>query len=99
MVHLFVGVAWISCGPEISPYAYAPKPNSRAKRQHVWRHLLALVATTPLLNLLPHTLIECLHHLCFTIIIQTNPDANLVITWSRNPQSILKSDPGKPKKV
>jgi len=24
-------------------------------------------------------------------------DANLVITWSRNPQSRLRSDPGKPK--
>jgi hypothetical protein len=23
-------------------------------------------------------------------------DANLVITWSRNPQSRLRSDPGKP---
>ena len=26
-------------------------------------------------------------------------DVNLVITWSRNPQSRLRSDPGKPKKV
>jgi hypothetical protein len=24
-------------------------------------------------------------------------DANLMITWSRNPQSRLRSDPGKPK--
>jgi hypothetical protein len=24
-------------------------------------------------------------------------DGNLVITWSRNPQSRLRSDPGKPK--
>jgi len=29
--------------------------------------------TIPLFNLLSHTLMECLHHLCFTVTIQTNP--------------------------
>jgi hypothetical protein len=28
---------------------------------------------------------------------ESTSDANLVITWSRNPQSRLRSDPGKPK--
>jgi len=44
MAYLFVVVALISYVPEISPCAYAPKPNRRAKRQHVcapywlWSH-------------------------------------------------------------
>jgi hypothetical protein len=32
--------------------------------------------TIPLFNLLPHTLMEGLHHLRFTITIQTNPFIN-----------------------
>ena len=44
MAHLLVVVALISYGPEISPCAYAPKPNRRPERQHVcapywlWSH-------------------------------------------------------------
>jgi len=36
MAHLLMVVALISYGPEISPCAYATKPNRRAKRQHVY---------------------------------------------------------------
>jgi len=36
MTHLLVVIAWISYGPEISPCTYAPKPNRRAERQHVF---------------------------------------------------------------
>jgi hypothetical protein len=35
MAHLLVAIALISYGPEISPYAYAPKPNRWAEKQHV----------------------------------------------------------------
>jgi len=35
MAYLLMGVACISFGSKISPYAYAPKLNSRADRQHV----------------------------------------------------------------
>jgi hypothetical protein len=44
MVNLLVVVALIFYGPEISPYAYAPKLNRQAERQHVsasywlWSH-------------------------------------------------------------
>ena len=44
MAHLLLVVALIFYGPEISPFAYAPKPNRRAERQHVcapywlWSH-------------------------------------------------------------
>ena len=31
--------------------------------------------------------------------LRTKFDANLVITWSRNPQRRMRYDPGKPKKV
>jgi hypothetical protein len=36
MTHLLVAVAWISYGLEISHCTYAPKPNRRAERQHVF---------------------------------------------------------------
>jgi hypothetical protein len=35
MAHLLVAIALISYGPEIYPYAYAPKPNRWAEKQHV----------------------------------------------------------------
>jgi hypothetical protein len=72
---LLMVVALISYRPEISHCTYAPKPNRQAERQHVLHPFIVVgrIHTIPLFNLLPHTLMECLHHLCFTIIIQPNP--------------------------
>jgi len=42
-----------------------------------------------------HIALECPNRR--VMILYEDHDANLVITWSRNPQSRLRSDPGKPK--
>jgi len=53
-----------------------------------------------------HRITKCFQMRWFTTLITDDPsmdpinlsDVNLVITWSRNPQSRLRSDPGKLKK-
>ncbi|KAJ6916251.1 hypothetical protein NC652_018828 [Populus alba x Populus x berolinensis] len=84
-----------------------PSPSSNFSQPPPHHFYVTVVDKTPLQNgvaarcpALPNmvccTSRDQLDAVCSTI--STSPsDANLVITWSRNPQSRLRSDPGKPK--
>jgi hypothetical protein len=54
-----------------------PNPIARLK-DNMFAPLIGFgrMHTISLFNLLSHTLMECLHHPCFTIAIQTNPFIN-----------------------
>jgi len=68
MAHLFVVVALISYGMEIAPAHMHPNPIVGLK-DNMFAPLIGFgrIHMICLFNLLPHTLMECLHHLCFMI--------------------------------
>ena len=65
----FIGFSWKSLLAHMHPNPIA------GLKDNMFAPLIGFgrIHTFLLCNLLPHTLMECLHHLCFTITIQTNP--------------------------
>jgi len=80
--HLMV-VALISYGLEISPCAYASKPNHGLKDNMLAPFFgFGCIHTVPLFNLLSHTLMECLHHLCLQLRTYKKKELKFIINRS-----------------
>ena len=78
MAYDLVVVALISYGLEISHCAYASKPNHGLKDNMLAPFIgFGRIHTVPLFNLLPHTLMECLHHLCLRLRTYKKKNENL----------------------